>query len=88
MHALGGFDVPKILWIRLLLVSIWSQRVVLSGQCCEICMLEMRELKTATFCNLCNQINGKCVNMTVSAANFAMSNNNSKCPQISSYGGN
>ena len=38
------------------------------------------------FCNLCNQINGKCVDMIVSAANFTKSNSNSKCPQISSYG--
>ena len=34
---------------------------------------------------MCNQINGKCVDIIVSAANFAMSNNNSKCTQISSY---
>ena len=52
-------------------------------------MLEMRELKTKVgviFCNLYNQINGKCVDMIVSATNFAMSNSNSKYPQISSYG--
>ena len=55
-----------------------------SGQIVEICMLEMRELKTEVG-NLCNQINGKCVYMIVSAANFAMSNNNRKYPQISSY---
>ena len=51
-------------------------------------MFEMRELKTEVgviFCNLCNQINGKCVNMIVSAANFAMSNSNNKCPKITSY---
>ena len=39
-------------------------------------MLETRELKTKVgviFCNLCDQINGKCVDMIVSAANFAMS---------------
>ena len=38
------------------------------------------------FCNLCDQINGKCVDKIVSAANFAMYNSNNKCPQISSYG--
>ena len=51
-------------------------------------MLETRELKTKVgviFCNLCNHINGKCVDMIVSAANFTISNSNSKCPQISSY---
>ena len=37
------------------------------------------------FCNLCDQINGKCVDKIVSAADFAMYNSNSKCPQISSY---
>ena len=37
------------------------------------------------FCNLCEQINGKCVDKIVSAANFAMYSSNSKCPQISSY---
>ena len=37
------------------------------------------------FCNLCDQINGKCVDKIVSAANFAMYNSNSKCLQISSY---
>ena len=85
-HALGGFDVPNISWIRLSLVSFWSPKVVLSRQCVEICMLEMRQLKDQkTFCNLSNQINGKCVNMVVSATNFAMSNSDSKCPQISSY---
>ena len=50
---------------------------------CGICILKMRDLKTEVgiiFCNLCNQINGKCVDMIVSAANFAMSNSNSKCP--------
>ncbi len=40
------------------------------------------------FCNLCDQINGKCVDKIVSAANFAMYNSNSKCPQISSYDNN
>ena len=30
------------------------------------------------------QINGKCVDKIVSAANFAMYSSNSKCPQISS----
>ena len=51
-------------------------------------MLETREVITKVgviFCNLCNQINEKCVDMIVSAANFARSNSNSKCPQISSY---
>ena len=52
VHALGGFDVPKILWIRLLLVSIWSPRVVLSGKCWENCMLEMMELKNQSWCNI------------------------------------
>ena len=87
-HVLGGFDVSKSLLIRLLLVPIWLPRLVLSGHCWEICMLETRDLKTkigVIFCNLCNHINGKCVDMIVSAANFAMSNRNSKCPQISSY---
>ena len=45
IHALGGFDMSKISWNGLLLVSIWSPRVVLPGQCWEICMLEMRKLK-------------------------------------------
>ena len=38
VYALGGYDVPKI---RILLVSIWLPRVVLSGQCVKICMLVM-----------------------------------------------
>ena len=36
-------------------------------------MFEMRELKNRSgviFCNLCNQINGKCVDIIVSAANL------------------
>ena len=37
------------------------------------------------FCNLCDQNNGKFVDKIVSAADFAMYNSNSKCPQISSY---
>ena len=52
-------------------------------------MLETRVKETkmnVIFCNLCDQINGKCVDKTVSAADFAMYNNNRKCPQISSYG--
>ena len=51
-------------------------------------MLETREIKTKVgviFCNLCNQINIKCVDMIDSVTNFAMSNSNSKCLQISSY---
>ena len=42
--------------------------------------------RNVIFCNLCDQINGKCVDKIVSAADFAMYNSNSKCPaQISSY---
>ena len=35
--------------------------------------------------NLCNQINGKYVDMLIPAAIFDMCISNSKCPQISSY---
>ena len=52
-------------------------------------MLEMRELKNEVGAIFCTCVIKSMENVltcrVVSAANFAMSNNNSKCLQISSY---